>query len=238
MSWLASSVSRWFDRGASKAGAAGAARWIVLDVESSGLDPAHDELLAVAAVAVVRDAQGLVVLPQDSFEAFLRPRAGPAGSAPAAGVRAATEANVLVHGIGLGARQRAEDPAAVLRDFAAWVAGAPLFGFHVGFDRQMLVRCASQLAPDAVLRGPWIDLEALAAVTHPREPRGALDDWLTRFAIPCAARHQAAADVLATAELLQRLWPRLVGELGARRIERDAVDALVGLQAARRWVAP
>ena len=34
-------------------------RWVVLDVESSGLDPRRDRLLAVAAVAVRVQGRGL-----------------------------------------------------------------------------------------------------------------------------------------------------------------------------------
>jgi DNA polymerase-3 subunit epsilon len=61
-------------------------------------------------------------------------------------------------------------------------------------------------------------------------PGRALDDWLTHFGIPCAQRHQAAADVLATAELLLRLWPEL------RRQRVDSIGALERLERQAHWV--
>ena len=57
------------------------------------------------------------------------------------------------------------------------------------------------------------------------------DDWLTHFGIHCAQRHQAAADTLATAELLLKLWPALLSQLREPGIR--AVRALAG---SRRWI--
>ena len=54
-------------------------RWVVLDVETSGLDPRRDRLLAIAAVciSVESDASGLdhqklTIDVSDSFEAVLK----------------------------------------------------------------------------------------------------------------------------------------------------------------------
>ena len=47
-------------------------RWVVVDTETSGLDPQRDALLAVGAVAV--DADGIRVA--DSFEVVLQHEAG------------------------------------------------------------------------------------------------------------------------------------------------------------------
>jgi DNA polymerase-3 subunit epsilon len=52
---------------------------------------------------------------------------------------------------------------------------------------------------------------------------------MAHFGIVCAARHQASADALATAELMLRLWPRLVAEGGGW-------SDLVRLAAQRRWL--
>lgn len=220
-------LARWW----SPAPAVEAARWVVLDVESTGLDPERDALIAIAAVAVHRRDGGPPALaPGDSFAARLRHLALDSAAADAQ-----LRNNVLVHGIGWGEQRRGDDPAEVLRAFARWVDGAPLLGFHVAFDRSLLQRAARLSAPDAMLAGPWIDIEALGAVTHPGAQRGALDDWLGRFGITCALRHDAAADTMATAELLLRLWPKLAVEIGAKRVARGTVAALMKLEAARRW---
>jgi DNA polymerase-3 subunit epsilon len=58
-----------------------------------------------------------------------------------------------------------------------------------------------------------------------------LDEWMHELAIPCLARHEAAADTLATAELLLRLTPRLNAEIGGA-----GFAAAQALAAQRRWV--
>jgi DNA polymerase-3 subunit epsilon len=210
-----------------------ARRWLVLDVETTGLDVRRDTLLAIAAVALHNDGARLQIRPGDSFEALLRAASAPAADARSGG--APDKTNILLHGIGVQAQRTGADPAQVLRTFGNWAAGAPLLGFHVGFDRQMICRAERRHLrwPErAASRARWIDIEPLAAVAGPpsRQPLS-LDDWLQRFDVPCGRRHQAAADALATAELLLRLWPAL-----HRQGARTAGD-LHRLASDRRWVA-
>ena len=77
----------------------------------------------------------------------------------------------------------------------------------------------------------WLDLEPVADALYPEVGGRALDDWLTHFGIECAVRHQAAADTLATAELLLRLWP------AARDQRCTSFTALMRLAQQRRWLA-
>jgi DNA polymerase III subunit epsilon len=63
-------------------------------------------------------------------------------------------------------------------------------------------------------------------------PGKALDDWLAAYGIRCLARHQAAADALATAELLLCLWPLARQQHG----RPPDIAALQRLAAARRWL--
>ena len=197
-----------------------ATRWLVIDVETSGLDPARDRLLAMAGVALHRDGPRWRLQAADSFEVVLR--AGDAGASH-------DKANILVHGIGVGEQRRGVPPSQALQDFGAWAGAAPLLGFHVGFDRQVIDRSARE-ALGRVPPHEWLDIAPLAALAHPEVKARALDDWLTHFGIPCAARHQAAADVLATAELWLRLWPLLQREGGDLR-------SLQKLASSQRWLA-
>ena len=195
-----------------------ASRWVVVDVETTGLDASRDRLLAVAGVALHRDGRRWRLRAVDSFEAVLRH-----------GDAAADKANILVHGIGVGEQRRGVPPPIALEAFAAWVGTAPVLGFHVGFDRQVIERSAR----DALGRVPaheWLDIAPLATLGHPGVKARALDEWLAHFGIECAARHQAAADVLVTAELWLRLWPALLKEGGDLR-------TLQKLAASQRWLA-
>ena len=166
-------------------------RWVVVDTETAGLDPARDALLAIGAVAV--DAAGVRI--DDSFEVLVL-------NLPLAGT-----GNAENHGIGIDAQSRGLPPAEALREFLAYVDGAPCVAFHAEFDREVLERACAESGLD--LRGMrWLDAAALAEALGSGARSGggrSLDDWLARFGIGVTVRHNAAGDALATAELLLRL---------------------------------
>jgi DNA polymerase III subunit epsilon len=205
---------------ARKAAAADPERWLVLDVESSGLDASTDRLLALAAVAVRHDGQRAWIDLADSFDVVLQQ---PADTGPP------DKSNILVHGIGVAAQGRGIDPATALGRFEAFTGESPLLGFHVDFDRRLIDR-AMRGSLGRKLRGPWLDIADIAAVLRPGRRERTLDDWLAACGITCAQRHQAAADTLATAELLLHLWPnaRAEGVADFRGLSR--------LAARKRWL--
>jgi DNA polymerase III subunit epsilon len=181
-------------------------RWVVLDVETSGLDVQTAELLAVACVGLEVNvaAQSLCIKPGDSFEIVIQP------AKPVQDV-----SNILIHGIGMQ-RQQMGLPAwqalPLLRDF---LQDAPLLAFHAWFDQALLARhCAATLGQE--LSSPWLDIEKLCVVTQPDAKAEDLDQWLEHFNITCPARHEAAADAFAEAEILQRIWPLLRHELSGQ----------------------
>lgn len=200
-------------------------RWVVLDIESSGLDPRRDRLLSIAAVAVCFDGTRLEIRLADSFETVLRQPSERSDAEPA------DKANILVHGIGVGAQRAGVEPQEALSHFARYAGESPLVGYHAAFDRALLERAerAHGLAPT---RRAWLDLADLAPVLRQGVGGKSLDDWLAAYGIRCLARHRAAADALATAELLLCLWPL------ARRSAGERIDfaALQRLAAARRWL--
>lgn len=179
------------------------ANWVVLDCETSGLDPRRDRLLAVGALRV---AGGRIDLAQ-GFSARVR---APAPSAPA---------NILVHGIGGDAQLAAPLAEEVLPRFAGFVGDAVAVAYQAWFDREVLRRAMAGVG----LRAPrrWLDLEPLALDLFPRHTAASLDDWLGAFGIEHAGRHDALLDALAAAELL------LVLLAAARRQGRRSVEDLL-----------
>jgi len=211
-------LRRWLGAGAVRV--ADARRWVVLDVETTGLDTRHDRLLAVAALALRIDGATTPRIDfADSFEAVLRQDVAPAD-----------KDNILLHGIGVGEQRAGTPAAAVLAAFEHWAGDAPLIAFHAAFDQSMIQRAMKEVL-GRTLANPWLDLEPVADVLHPGLGGRALDDWLVHFGIECAVRHQAAADTLATAELLLRLWP------AARAQRATSFADLTRLAAQRRWLA-
>ena len=201
-------------------------RWVVLDVESSGLDARHDRLLAIAAIAVrvdidVQDARPRIDL-ADSFEVVLQQ---PQSAAEP------DRQNILLHGIGVGAQHDGVQRQTALRAFLRYAAASPLIAFHAAFDRTLIER-ALQAEGLQVPGNGWLDLEPLAAVLKPKVQARSLDEWMAALSVTCAVRHQAAADTLAAAEVLLKLWPALQAELG-----RPTFELAVKLAAQRRWLA-
>lgn len=194
-------------------------RWIVLDVEASGLDARRDRLLAIAALAVHIDGKRAALVVADSFEVVLR-QAAPV----------ADKANILLHGIGVGSQRTGTAPAQALAAFEGFVGRSPLLAFHAAFDR-LLIERAARAALARVPANPWLDLEHVAEALHPEAPERTLDEWMRRLGVTCVQRHRAAADTWATAEVLLKLWPALVRQVGVphwRAVER--------LAASRRWL--
>ncbi|MEY4711746.1 MAG: hypothetical protein RIS88_1196 [Pseudomonadota bacterium] len=214
-SWLA----RWWPgRGAEAAPAV--ERWLVLDVETTGLDVHRDQLLAIAAVGLQVDwpSRRIALQPADSLALTLRP------------TQVSDKANILLHGIGVGAQRQGMDPAQALRAFEEWARGARLVAYHASFDRTLLRRYARENL-GRPLAGEWLDIAHLCTVAHPQVKARALDDWLAHFGIECVARHEATADVMAECDLLQRIWPQVARECGSWR----AVQRYAGRHA---WLGP
>ena len=176
-------------------------RWIVLDVETSGLHMDSDHLLAIAGVAVEvsADFKRISIVIGDSYEAVLKQ------------TLPSNKDNILIHHIGAQAQSDGRFPEEVLEEFRQWVGSCPLLAFHAAFDEGMINKAYSSygLKP---LQNEWLDIEPLAKITGVNPRLRSLDDWLSYFGIECAIRHQAASDTFATAELLMRLWPYLSKE--------------------------
>ena len=195
------------------------ARWVVVDVETSGLDAHADRLLAVAAIGLrvsQAAAPRLEIVLGDSFEVVLRQDT------------VSDRDNILLHGIGEQRQREGVEPDRALQSVVDFIGDAPLLAFHSAFDETMIDRhCRRHLGRR--LSNPWLDVADLCAVTHEDVRARTLDDWMAHFGIRCAARHQASADTLATAELMLRLWPRIAPHGGGWR-------DLVRLAGHRRWL--
>jgi len=169
------------------------ARFVVVDVETSGLDARRDRLLAIGAVLV--EAQR--VLPGHGYEVFVR------AETPS------SRANILVHGITPHAQRSGSAPETALMGFLEFARSDLLVAFHANFDRTVLDRAVrTQLG--VRLPNPWIDVAQLAPALVPeaRLANRSLDDWLGYFGLRAHARHSAASDAFATAELFLILLAR------------------------------
>ncbi len=164
-------------------------RWLVLDVESSGLDASADRLLALAAVAVRHDGRQVWIELADSFEVVLQQ---PADGGPP------DKSNILVHGIGVAAQGRGIDPATALDRFVAFVGGSPLLGFHVEFDRRLIDRATQGVLGTQVAPAPGWTLPTSRRCCSPGTARAR---WTTGWT-PAASNARSATRRRPTR------WPR------------------------------
>ena len=164
------------------------ARYVVVDVETTGLNLMTDTLISIGAVAVVGGRISLA----DSFSVVLQQD------------RVSRRENILIHGITGTVQREGMPPADALLDFLDYLGKSPLVAFHAALDEAMIQRAMRQYL-GLSFKHPWLDLAYLMPALYPALARRhrVLDDWTGRFNIRNAARHDALADAMVTAQLLQ-----------------------------------
>ncbi|MDY7535829.1 3'-5' exonuclease [Pseudomonas sp. Bout1] len=170
-----------------------AQRWVVVDLETSGLNLNRDQVLSIGAVVIEDGAVDFSQL----FERTLQ--------------RAETKLSpsVLIHGLGPSAIAAGCDPAEALLDFMAFVGDSPLLAFHAPFDHHMLCRALKD-SLGYRLNHVFMDVADIAPLLCPEANirEAGLDDWIEHFHLQVGERHHASADALATAELMLILLNR------------------------------
>ena len=193
----------------------GEARFVVVDVETTGLNLAKDRLIAVGAVAV---AHGKVDL-DDSFEIIVQQQ------------NISAKGNILIHGITGTAQQAGVSPVEALLAFLEYLGGSPLIAFHVTFDQTMIRRALKEyLGLD--FKHTWLDLAYAVPALYPDKAQRyrALDDWIGYFGIQNFSRHSALADAMATAQLFQ------VASMKAGTQDILQFKGLLELEKAQRYI--
>jgi len=184
-------------------------RFIVLDCETTGLDPRRDRIVSIGAVAVKESQIDL----SDSFEALLK-------------VSYNTAATV-VHGVTreetLGAMEEHE----ALVDFLDYLRDGVIVGHHINHDISMLdAACERQFGIRLENRhldtmGLTLHLENDGVFADEPPIEGfSLDALCSRFGVVPYDRHTAAGDAFLTAQIFLRLLRY------AERSQRRTLDAL------------
>ena len=168
-------------------------RWVVVDLETSGLHLNRDQVLSIGAV-VIED--GAVDFSQ-MFERTLQRTAGKLSP------------SVLIHGLGPSAIAAGSDPAQALVEFMEFVGDSPVLAFHAPFDQHMLGRALKDHL-GYKLQHPFLDVADIAPLLCPQAHirDAGLDQWIDWFKLEVFERHNASADALATAELALILFSR------------------------------
>ena len=192
-----------------------AQRYVVVDVETSGLNMKKDRLISIGAIAL---REGRLDF-SDAFQVVLRQ------------AQVSTHANILIHGIGGSAQSGGVDPVEGLLAFLQYVGKSPLVAYHAFFDQSMIGKAMREYL-GMELDQPWIDLAWVLPdfYSFRGDLNVALDDWLHHFGIENILRHNAVADAYATAKLLQ------VAIAGGQPKGANSPAAFMRIEKARRWM--
>lgn len=168
-------------------------RWVVMDLETTGLNLNKDVVLSIGAVAI---EDGAIDFSQQ-FEQTLQREDHKLSP------------SVLLHGLGPSAIAAGSDPAEALLDFMEFVGDSPLLAFHAPFDQHMLGRALKD-SLGYRLQHTFLDVADMAPLLCPRAhvSKAGLDQWIDYFKLQVGERHHASADALATAELALILFSR------------------------------
>lgn len=199
-------LSRWWMRwrhGEGELGAlfapAPAGEWVSLDLETTGLDPARDHILSLAAVPI-RDSR---VHLSERFERRVH-------TARTFGIE-----SIRHHRITPDEASTGEPVTEVVREFLHWLGGRRLLGYNLGFDLDMLAPHVRLLA-GFELPNPQVDLaDAVAAAQRRQRPDAPVNLDLVhiaeRLGVPMIGRHDALGDAttvgLCWLALKKRGWP-------------------------------
>ncbi len=165
---------------------------VVLDTETTGLDPRAARVVEVGAVAIRNGA----VDDREVFESFV------SGGQPIPGGATA------IHGIKDSDLVGSPSFASALADLVAFIGDRPVIGHSVGFDLAVMRReCA--LAGIAFPSWPILDTRLLAQIAAPSLAEYSLDGLAAWLRTPVQNRHRALSDATATAHIFLGLVPHL-----------------------------
>jgi DNA polymerase-3 subunit epsilon/CBS domain-containing protein len=165
---------------------------VVIDTETTGLDPRRAWIVEIAAVRLV----GGRLQPKAVFRRLVRP--GELIPQLASGI----------HGIDDAAVADAPAFADIWPEFSAFIGEAVVIGHALGFDLAVLKRECERAGIDWA-RPQTLDTRLLAEVAEPDLAGYALDSLAAWLAVEITDRHSALGDSLACARIFLALLPKL-----------------------------
>ena len=166
-------------------------RFIVLDLETTGLNIHKDQVIAIGSVAI---ENGEIQLGQSFERTLLR-------------TLKKLDSTVLIHGISPEEVANGEAPEQALFDFMNYAGETVFIAYHAPFDQAMLSRTLKRDL-GLLLKHHFFDVADIAPALFPNSELSrsiknmGLDDWISHFDLNVSNRHNASADALATAEIM------------------------------------
>ncbi len=190
-------------------------RYVVVDVETSGLNMKKDCLISIGAVGLL---EGRIDF-SDAFQVVLRQD------------QVSGSDNILLHGIGGSQQSEGVEPVEALLAFLRYIGKSQLVAYNAFFDQSMIDKAMVEYL-GMELGQTWIDLAWVLPdfFSFRSDVRVPLDEWLKLFKIENILRHNAVSDAYATAKLLQ------IAIAYADRKGADTPASFYKIEKARRWM--
>jgi DNA polymerase-3 subunit epsilon len=189
------------------------ARFVAVDLETTGPNMLQDEIISIGAVAV----EARTVRHDATFDVVLRQR------------RPSEVGNILVHQIGGQQQMAGAAPVGALMDFLEFLGDSVALAFRAEFDQTVLTREINQVL-GLPQQHTFLDLAVLLPAVFPGTANDSLDDWAAHFGLRPIARHRAIADAYTNAQLMLLVLER------AQRDGLAQVGQLVAMERAQRWL--
>jgi len=167
--------------------------FVVFDTETTGLDPARDEICQIAGIRVLNGN----VVGSECFDILVNPG------------RSIPGASTKIHHIDDAMVANAPPVGDAVKKFHIFAGDAVLVAHNAPFDMAFLRRREAEIG--AVFDQPILDTVLLSAMVYGQSAEHTLDALCERLGvtIPAEERHTALGDARATATVLTRLIPML-----------------------------
>jgi len=166
---------------------------VVLDTETTGLDPKRDAILSIGAV-IVRDGK---IRMGETFERLVRPE-GPI-----------SEESIKIHHLRACDLEAADGAERVIDDLLAFVRNRPIVGYYIGFDHAILSRYVRERIGIA-LPNETIELSSMYYRRYRKSSAYEFvdlkfDTIMEALSLPMLGKHDALNDALMAALIYLKL---------------------------------
>jgi len=166
---------------------------VVLDTETTGLDPKKDEILSIGAV-IIRDNK---ILMNRSYECFVKPSSG------------ISQESIKIHQIRECDLADAVEPEEAIRGILDFIRNRPIVGYYIDFDKKILSRYTKEIIGVA-LPNPTIELSSMYYRRYRKSSSYEFvdlkfDTIMQQLALPVLGKHDALNDAIMSAMIYLKL---------------------------------
>jgi DNA polymerase-3 subunit epsilon len=167
-----------------------AKKYVVLSIETSGIDPDKDVIMAIAATSVI----GNRIIIKDSFEILIQ--------------RNHDQINPIVDSFSINSEQRISEQEAIVT-LLEYLSNSIIIGHRINFDIEMLDKCLSRMKLGKI-RNEAFDIEAMYnKLKETNEKNYSLEEMGNGLKMQLSNHNSVADDAYSIALLFLKLKEKL-----------------------------